>query len=86
MSGGEQQRVAVARALVHEPEFVLADEPTGNLDSKNTAAVLDLLIGLNIDGTTVILITHDQDVARESARRITFKDGRIDDSLENQSA
>ena len=86
LSGGEQQRVAVARALVHEPEFVLADEPTGNLDSKNTAAVLDLLIGLNIDGTTVILITHDQDVARESARRITFKDGRIDDSLENQSA
>jgi ABC-type lipoprotein export system ATPase subunit len=80
MSGGEQQRVAVARALVHKPAFVLADEPTGNLDSTNTAAVLDLLIGLNLDGTTVILITHDQEVAGKSSRRISFKDGKIDDS------
>ena len=77
MSGGEQQRVAVARALVHKPAFVLADEPTGNLDSSNTAAVLELLIGLNHEGTTVILITHDQEVAAKSSRQITFKDGRI---------
>jgi putative ABC transport system ATP-binding protein len=81
MSGGEQQRVAVARALVHKPAFVLADEPTGNLDSKNTEGVLDLLIGLNSDGTTVILITHDQDVAEKCSRRVSFKDGKIDDSL-----
>ena len=78
MSGGEQQRVAVARALVHKPAFVLADEPTGNLDSTNTASVLDLLIGLNLDGTTVILITHDQEVAEKSSRRISFKDGKIE--------
>ena len=81
MSGGEQQRVAVARALVHKPAFVLADEPTGNLDSKNTEGVLDLLIGLNSDGTTVILITHDQDVAEKCSRRLSFKDGRIHDNL-----
>ncbi|MFL2764051.1 MAG: ABC transporter ATP-binding protein [Dehalococcoidia bacterium] len=81
MSGGEQQRVAVARALVHKPAFVLADEPTGNLDSKNTEGVLDLLVGLNSDGTTVILITHDQDVAEKCSRRLSFKDGKIDDSL-----
>ena len=81
MSGGEQQRVAVARALVHKPAFVLADEPTGNLDSKNTEGVLDLLNGLNSDGTTVILITHDQYVAEKCSRRVSFKDGKIDDSL-----
>ena len=82
MSGGEQQRVAVARALVHQPAFVLADEPTGNLDSTNTAAVLELLIALNLDGTTVIMITHDQEVADKSSRKISFKDGEIDDRLD----
>ena len=82
MSGGEQQRVAVARALVHQPAFVLADEPTGNLDSTNTAAVLELLIALNLDGTTVIMITHDQEVADKSSRNISFKDGEINDRLD----
>lgn len=82
MSGGEQQRVAVARALVHQPAFVLADEPTGNLDSTNTAAVLELLIALNLDGTTVIMITHDQEVADKSSRKISFKDGEINDRLD----
>ena len=82
MSGGEQQRVAVARALVHQPAFVLADDPTGNLDSTNTAAVLELLIALNLDGTTVIMITHDQEVADKSSRKISFKDGEIDDRLD----
>ncbi|MQG16127.1 MAG: ABC transporter ATP-binding protein [SAR202 cluster bacterium] len=81
MSGGEQQRVAVARALVHKPAFVLADEPTGNLDSANTTAVLELLLGLNSDGTTVIMITHDHEVADKASRKISFKDGKIDDKL-----
>ena len=81
LSGGEQQRVAVARALVHKPAFVLADEPTGNLDSANTTAVLELLLGLNSDGTTVIMITHDHEVADKASRKISFKDGKIDDKL-----
>ena len=79
MSGGEQQRVALARALVHDPAFVLADEPSGNLDSQNTSAVMDLLGGLNQDGTTVILITHDLEVAQISTRQVTLKDGYVED-------
>jgi putative ABC transport system ATP-binding protein len=78
LSGGEQQRVAIARALVHDPAFVLADEPSGNLDSQNTLAVMDLLTGLNQDGTTVILITHDLEVARISTRQVTLRDGRVE--------
>ena len=78
MSGGEQQRVAIARALVHDPAFVLADEPSGNLDSQNTSAVMDLFAKLNQDGTTVILITHDLEVAQISTRQVTLKDGRIE--------
>jgi putative ABC transport system ATP-binding protein len=78
LSGGEQQRVAIARALVHDPSFVLADEPTGNLDSRNTASLMELLISLNREGTTVILITHDAEVAEMSSRQITLMDGRIE--------
>jgi putative ABC transport system ATP-binding protein len=82
LSGGEQQRVAIARALVHEPSFVLADEPTGNLDSKNTDSLMELLATLNSEGTTVILITHDPEVAAMSKRQIVLKDGRVEgDSL-----
>ena len=78
MSGGEQQRVAIARALVHAPSFVLADEPTGNLDSRNSASLMELLSGLNAEGTTVILITHNHEVAEMSNRQVTLKDGYIE--------
>ena len=78
MSGGEQQRVAIARALVHEPTFILADEPTGNLDSVNTKAIMDLLTNLNREGTTLILITHDLEVANIAPRKVTLKDGQIE--------
>ena len=78
LSGGEQQRVAVARALAHEPAFVLADEPTGNLDSKSTDAVMDLVHGLHAEGTTIVVITHDHDVAAAFPRQISVLDGRIE--------
>jgi putative ABC transport system ATP-binding protein len=78
LSGGEQQRVAVARSLMLEPPLVLADEPTGNLDSDNGALVLELLFGLARErGATVILATHSEEAARLAARRIVLKDGRI---------
>jgi len=78
MSGGEQQRVAVARALIHNPAFILADEPTGNLDSRTTASLMELFVELNDEGTTVILITHDTKIAEMSSRQITLNDGRIE--------
>ena len=73
-----KQRVAIARALVSNPAFILADEPTGNLDSYNTQAIMYLLKQLNDDGATVILITHDHDVASHSARQLMLKDGRVE--------
>ncbi len=78
LSGGEQQRVAVARALAHEPAFVLADEPTGNLDSRSTTAVMDLIRGLNDEGTSIVVITHDNDLADDLPRKISVLDGRIE--------
>ena len=77
LSGGQQQRVAVARALVTDPDLVLADEPTGNLDSTATADVLDLFDELHEQGRTVVLITHEADVAQRAARVIRFRDGRV---------
>ena len=77
LSGGERQRVAVARALVHEPAFVLADEPTGNLDSRSTEAVMQLIRDLHADGTTIVVITHDNDIASELPRQVTVHDGAI---------
>ena len=77
LSGGEQQRVAIARALVNRPRVVLADEPTGNLDSATTEEIVEILGSLSEDEVTVVLITHAVEVAQRAARRVTLRDGRI---------
>jgi putative ABC transport system ATP-binding protein len=77
LSGGQQQRVAIARALVNSPAVILADEPTGNLDSSTTEEIMTLFSNLNKQGITIIMVTHEQDVATYAGRRITFKDGQI---------
>ncbi|MBX3415829.1 MAG: ABC transporter ATP-binding protein [Pirellulales bacterium] len=77
LSGGQQQRAAIARSLANDPRFILADEPTGNLDSVTTAEILDLLERLNADGKTVIMVTHEDDVAQHAKRIIRLKDGLL---------
>ncbi|RQD64683.1 MAG: ABC transporter ATP-binding protein [Desulfonatronovibrio sp. MSAO_Bac4] len=77
LSGGEMQRVAVARALINQPRIILADEPTGNLDTENSAKIFELLEELNAQGVTVIFVTHNQELAKRAACRIMFLDGLI---------
>ncbi|HEX4934613.1 MAG TPA: ABC transporter ATP-binding protein [Gemmatimonadaceae bacterium] len=77
LSGGQQQRVAVARALANDPPLLLADEPTGNLDSRTAAALLDLLVGLTASGRSVVMVTHDPSARRVAHRTVTLADGRV---------
>jgi putative ABC transport system ATP-binding protein len=79
LSGGERQRVAIARALVNRPSIVLADEPTGNLDSKTGQEIMEIFADLNRQGHTVIVVTHEQEVARHANRIVRLKDGRVQD-------
>lgn len=77
LSGGQRQRVAIARALANNPDVILADEPTGNLDSKTGKEILELFIKLNNDGKTIIIVTHDEDVAKHASKVLKMKDGKL---------
>ncbi len=81
LSGGERQRVACARALVNEPSILLADEPTGNLDSATSAEIMGVMEGLHAAGQTIVLITHEQDIANHAARQIRLRDGRVEQDM-----
>lgn len=85
LSGGQMQRVAIARALVTEPQIILADEPTGALDSKTGKEVLKMLTDLNNEGNTIIMITHDREIASYAKREVTVKDGKITSDSSNKS-
>jgi putative ABC transport system ATP-binding protein len=81
LSGGQQQRVAIARALINDPEVLLADEPTGNLDSRTSVEVMEIFQGLNEKGITIIMVTHEPDIASYARRNIVMKDGMVRDDV-----
>ena len=83
MSGGERQRVAIARALIAEPSIILADEPTGALDSKTSSEVMQVLKDLNGDGKTILIVTHEADIAAQTQRVVYMRDGKIVDDIAN---
>ena len=83
LSGGQQQRVAIARALAGEPRFLLADEPTGNLDSHMAMSVMELISEINRDGTTIIMVTHDPELAEMASRNVHILDGRVSNGVED---
>jgi len=88
MSGGQQQRVAIARALVNHPSILLADEPTGNLDSRTSVEIMEILQNLNDKGLTIVLVTHEHDIAQFAKRVLVFRDGKVrkDDPVLNRPA